>query len=60
MNIVHDFLPMNEYGTLKPIEVVLTREWGKTENNGEDEPNQNTLGTYMEMSQQNLLYAIIY
>jgi hypothetical protein len=30
---------MYEYGTLKPAKVILRRERGKRENNGEDEPN---------------------
>jgi hypothetical protein len=31
-------------------------EWKKTEKNGEDEPNQGMLYTYMKMSQRNTLY----
>jgi hypothetical protein len=31
---------MYEYGTLKPVEVILRSRWGKRENNGGDEPNQ--------------------
>jgi hypothetical protein len=42
---------MYEHGTLKPVKVILTREWGKRENNREDEPNWVTIYVYMEMSQ---------
>jgi hypothetical protein len=31
---------MYEYGTLKPVEVILRRGWRKRKNNGRDEPNQ--------------------
>jgi hypothetical protein len=44
---------MYEYGTLRPISVILRRGWKKKENNGGDETNWGTLYTYMEMSQQN-------
>jgi hypothetical protein len=33
------FLSIYEYGTLKPVEVILRRGRGKRENNGSDEPN---------------------
>jgi hypothetical protein len=42
---------MYEYGTLKPVEVILRKERKKKENNGRDESNWSTLYTYMEMSQ---------
>jgi hypothetical protein len=45
------FLHINEYGTLKSVEVILRRERGKGESNGENEPNQGILYTYMEMPQ---------
>jgi hypothetical protein len=38
-------------GILKPVKVILRRGRGKRVNNGEDEPNQGTLYTYMEVSQ---------
>jgi hypothetical protein len=44
---------MYEYGTLKPVEVILRRGRGKMENNGADETNKGTLYTYMEISQLN-------
>jgi hypothetical protein len=50
------FLHICEYGTLKSVEVTLRRGEGKRENNGGDEPNQDTLYVYTEMSQQNSLY----
>jgi hypothetical protein len=34
---------MFEYGTLKPVKVILRRGRKKRENNGEDEPNQDIL-----------------
>jgi hypothetical protein len=40
---------MDEYRTLKPVEVILRREWGKRENHGGDEPNQGTIHAYMEI-----------
>jgi hypothetical protein len=43
---------MYEYGTLKPVEVNLRSGRGNRENNGEDEPNQGTLYTYMEIPQE--------
>jgi hypothetical protein len=43
-------LHMYEYGTLKPIEVILRRGWRKRENNGGEEPNQGTLYVHMEMA----------
>jgi hypothetical protein len=39
-----------EYGTLKPVKVILKRGREKRENNGGEEPNRGTLSTYMEMS----------
>jgi hypothetical protein len=42
---------MYEYGTLKPVKVILRRSMGKKENRGRDEPNWGTLYTYMKMSQ---------
>jgi hypothetical protein len=45
------FLYMYEYGTLKSVEVILRRGWGRgRENNGGDEPNWGILYAYMEMS----------
>jgi hypothetical protein len=34
------FLYMCEYGTLKPVKVILRMEMSKRRNNGGDEPNQ--------------------
>jgi hypothetical protein len=42
---------MYEYGTWKPVEVILRREVGKRVNNGWDESNQGTIYVRMEMSQ---------
>jgi hypothetical protein len=42
---------MYEYGTLKPAEVIVRRGREKIENNGGDEPNQDILFAYIEMSQ---------
>jgi hypothetical protein len=42
---------MYEYETLKIVEAILRRGTKKRENNGWDEPNQDTLCTCMEMSQ---------
>jgi hypothetical protein len=47
---------MYKYGTLKPVEVILRGERKKRETNGENEPNQSTLYTYMEMSQSEHLH----
>jgi hypothetical protein len=47
---------MYEYGTLKPVKVILRKRKGKRENNGLDEPNWSTINVYMEMSQHYLLY----
>jgi hypothetical protein len=33
------FLHMHEYGSLKPVEVILRRGRGKKDYNGGDEPN---------------------
>jgi hypothetical protein len=41
---------MYEYRAVKPVEVILRAGRGKRKNNGEDEPNQDTLYAYMEMS----------
>jgi hypothetical protein len=43
-----NFLSMYEYGTLKPVEIILRK--GK-ENNGEDDPNWDSLYTCIEISQ---------
>jgi hypothetical protein len=40
-----------EYGTLKPVEVILRKGGGKKENNGGNKPNWSTFYAYMEMSQ---------
>jgi hypothetical protein len=40
-----------ECGTLKPVDAILRKRMWKRENSGEDEPNQDRLYTYMEMSQ---------
>jgi hypothetical protein len=45
------FLYIYEYGTLKPAEVILRRGRKKRKNNGENEPSQDILYVYMEMSQ---------
>jgi hypothetical protein len=37
-----------EYGTLNPIEVILTRRRGKKNKNGGTEPNRGTLYAYMK------------
>jgi hypothetical protein len=42
---------MYEYGTLKPVKVILRRGREKRENNGGNKPNLGTLYTYMKMSQ---------
>jgi hypothetical protein len=43
------FLYVYEYGTLKPVKVILRRERGKREKNG---GNESTLGTiHVEMPQ---------
>jgi hypothetical protein len=36
-----------EYGTLKPVEIILQRRKETRENNGGGEPNQGTLYAYM-------------
>jgi hypothetical protein len=41
---------MCEYGTLKPVKVILRRGRDIKENNERDEPNWGTLYAYMEMS----------
>jgi hypothetical protein len=41
---------MYEYGTLKPVEVILRRGWGKNKNNEGDKPNLRTLYACMETS----------
>jgi hypothetical protein len=38
-----------EYGTVKPVKVILRRGRRKRENNGGDEPKWSTLYTYVEM-----------
>jgi hypothetical protein len=50
------FLHRYEYGTLKSVEIILRSRRGKRESNVKDEPNQGTLYTYMEKSQQTNLY----
>jgi hypothetical protein len=45
------FLYVYEYGTLKPVEVILRRGKEKREKNEGDESNWGTLYAYMEMSQ---------
>jgi hypothetical protein len=40
-----------ENKTMKPIEVILSREREVKEKDGGNEPNQDTLYAYMEMSQ---------
>jgi hypothetical protein len=45
------FLYNYEYGTLKPVKIILRRRKGKRENNGGNEPNWGTLYAYMEMSE---------
>jgi hypothetical protein len=51
VNMVEYFLYIYEYGTLKPVEVILRRGRDERENNGRDEPNWGTLYvTYIEMS----------
>jgi hypothetical protein len=50
---------MYEYGTLKPVKVILRRGMARRENNGGDETNQGTLYVYMKASQQNLCTTII-
>jgi hypothetical protein len=42
---------MYEYGTLKPVDVILRKGSGRRENNGRDERNPSTLYRYMEISQ---------
>jgi hypothetical protein len=42
---------MYEYGTLKPIKVILRRGARKRENNGGDEPNRGAIYVYMEILQ---------
>jgi hypothetical protein len=42
---------MYQYGTLKPVKVTFRRGKRKRENNGGNKPNQDTLYTYMELSQ---------
>jgi hypothetical protein len=44
---------MHEYGTLKPVEVILRRGKEEEEDNGGDDPNWGMLYAYMEMSQPN-------
>jgi hypothetical protein len=44
------FLYMCEFGTLKPVKVIL-RKGRRKRDNGGGKPNQSTLYTYMEMSQ---------
>jgi hypothetical protein len=47
---------MYEYGTLKPVDVMLRTECGRRENNGGDEPNERQRQREREMSHQNSLY----
>jgi hypothetical protein len=42
---------MYEYGTLKPVEVILRKRRGKQAVSRGDEPKQGTLYIYMEMLQ---------
>jgi hypothetical protein len=42
---------MYEYGTLKPVEIILRRRKEKRKNKRGDEPNWGTLYAYMKMSQ---------
>jgi hypothetical protein len=46
---------MYEYGTLKPVEVTLRREWSRCENNGGDEPNLGIIYVYVDISQGNTI-----
>jgi hypothetical protein len=41
---------MYEYGTLKPVDVILRRGWEKRENNGGGEPKGGILSAHVEMS----------
>jgi hypothetical protein len=47
---------MYEYGTLKPVKVILRRGRGKRESKRRDESNQGTIYVCIERSQQNPLY----
>jgi hypothetical protein len=47
------FLSIYEYGTLKPVKVILRKVRGKRENNEEDELSHDPLYALMEVSQQN-------
>jgi hypothetical protein len=49
--MVDGFLHMYEYGTLKPVKIILRKGRKKRENNGGNKQNWGTLSTYMEMSQ---------
>jgi hypothetical protein len=45
------FLYMYEYGTLKPVKIILRKGRRKRKNNRGNESHQGTLYAYMEMSQ---------
>jgi hypothetical protein len=48
--MVDVLLYKNEYRIFKAVEITIRKEWGRMEKNGRDEPIQDTIHKYMEMS----------
>jgi hypothetical protein len=52
------FLYLYEYGTLKPIQVILRRRMGKGETNDRDEPNQGNICIYENITMKLPTYLL--